>query len=294
MDTSDVLSLVEDLGSNIDDLEDSLAPLLKTALSASTSKLPLLDKAKLYVLATYAIESILFSALRLNGVDAKAHQVFQELSRVKEYFGKIKTAETAGTKKSTAVDREAAGRFIKHGLAGNDKYDRERAERAVREKAGAKRKLGDMQGIGTHTRFDGAAKRIKAAEDNEAASSADNDGDGAGKEKYEPELVSSQISAGNTQKLDKKAAKRQRREDGMLAGATSSASSPNTAPVDAGDAEDGDAATSKAGSEKRSKKAPRSHSETFQALLQGPLSSTEEKGSKKKKRKSKGQGAAGA
>ncbi|KAK3114405.1 hypothetical protein LTR53_007330 [Teratosphaeriaceae sp. CCFEE 6253] len=155
METSDVLSLVEDMSTNIDDLEAALAPILKTALSASTSKLPLLDKAKMYVLATYAIESILFSALRLNGTDAKAHPVFAELGRVKGYFAKIKTSEDAGAKRSTVVDKDAAGRFIKHGLAGNEKYDRERA--------GAKRKLEDIA-TGTHTRFDGAAKRIKADE----------------------------------------------------------------------------------------------------------------------------------
>ncbi|KAK5117429.1 hypothetical protein LTR85_008814 [Meristemomyces frigidus] len=278
MDTSDVLSLVEDLSSNVDDLEESLAPLLKTALSASTSKLPLLDKAKLYVLATYAIESILFSALRLNGVDAKAHPVFQELSRVKEYFGKIKSAETAGTKRSAAVDRVAAGRFIKHGLAGNDKYDRERAERAAREKAGAKRKLEDMQGVGKHTRFDGVAKRIKADEGKGVESSAHNSDD-------EPEP----LSTAETQTLDKKAAKRQRRLEARLADEASSASSPALAQVDGGDDGEVTAVTSKAGSEKRSKKAPRSQSETFQALLQGPLPNTEEKGSRKKERKSKGQ-----
>jgi exosome complex protein LRP1 len=162
MDT-DIHSLVDDLTSNIDDLEESLAPLLQTALSQSTSKLPLLDKAKLYVLATYAIESILFSSLRLNGIDAKAHPVFKELTRVKEYFGKIKSAETSGTKRNVTLDKEAASRFVKHGLAGNDKYDRERAERIAKEKAGAKRKLEEMS-TGTHTRFDAPVKKAKAAQ----------------------------------------------------------------------------------------------------------------------------------
>lgn len=60
MDTSKVLSLVEQLDDEVDDLEEALEPLLKTALSETSSKLPLLDKAKLYVLVTYAIESILF------------------------------------------------------------------------------------------------------------------------------------------------------------------------------------------------------------------------------------------
>ena len=128
MDTADLRSSLEDLSSNIEDLEDSLGPILKTALSSSTSKLPLLDKAKLYVLATYAIESLLFSYIRLHGTDVKSHPVVQELARVKQYFEKIKTVESAGLKSNTKLDKNAAGRFVKHALAGNDKYDREREE----------------------------------------------------------------------------------------------------------------------------------------------------------------------
>ena len=60
MDSSKVLSLLEQLDDEIDDLEESLEPLLKRALSETSSKLPLLDKAKLFVLVTYAIESMLF------------------------------------------------------------------------------------------------------------------------------------------------------------------------------------------------------------------------------------------
>ena len=55
-----LLKFIEHLDDKIDDLEEALAPLLKTALSDSASKLPLLDRAKLYVLSTYAIESLIF------------------------------------------------------------------------------------------------------------------------------------------------------------------------------------------------------------------------------------------
>jgi exosome complex protein LRP1 len=51
---------VEHLEDNIDDLEENLEPLLAAALSATTKKLPVLDKAKLYVLIVYSIESLLF------------------------------------------------------------------------------------------------------------------------------------------------------------------------------------------------------------------------------------------
>lgn len=60
MEVSEFLSLLEDLEDNIDDLEDALEPLLTTALSLTTKKLPVLDRAKLYVLIVYSIESLIF------------------------------------------------------------------------------------------------------------------------------------------------------------------------------------------------------------------------------------------
>ncbi|WPH01816.1 Hypothetical protein R9X50_00467000 [Acrodontium crateriforme] len=258
MDTEDLHSLVEDLGADIDDLETSLAPLFKTALSSNSSKLPLLDKAKLYVLATYAVESMLFSALRLNGVDAKTHPVFQELSRVKEYFAKIKAAETAGAKRNATLDKEAAGRFIKHGLAGNEKYDRERAEREAKEKARAKRKLEDMQfSVGSHTRFAGAAKRMRAA-----------DGEGSSNPQSEAEST-----------VDRKAAKEKRKQEARLARQGEPASTgTDDGPRNTADTTEPEITTSS--------RPPRTYGETFKALLEGPLPKVEDK-RRKKKRKSR-------
>merc|ERR1711977_503839 len=129
MDSTKVMSLLETLDDEIDDLEESLQPLLKTALSDSASKLPLLDKAKLYVLVTYAIESMLFSYLRL--------------TRVKQYFDKIKAIETP-VERTVAVDKAAAARFIKAGLSGNEKYDLARAEQIAKERAKAHIKFGNQ------------------------------------------------------------------------------------------------------------------------------------------------------
>jgi len=153
------MSLLETLDDEIDDLEESLQPLLKTALSDSASKLPLLDKAKLYVLVTYAIESMLFcksassifgtclitfpAYLRLNGVKAREHPVFKELTRVKQYFDKIKAIETP-VERTMAVDKAAAARFIKAGLSGNEKYDLARAEQIAKERAKAHIKFGNQ------------------------------------------------------------------------------------------------------------------------------------------------------
>ncbi len=63
MDVPDLTPLLEQLNVNIDNLEDALEPLLQHALSERAAALPLLDRAKLYVLVTYTIESILFCKL---------------------------------------------------------------------------------------------------------------------------------------------------------------------------------------------------------------------------------------
>lgn len=59
MDVTDILPQLDRLDGEIDDLEEVLEPLLGS-LPEVASKLPLLDKAKLYVLVTYALESMLF------------------------------------------------------------------------------------------------------------------------------------------------------------------------------------------------------------------------------------------
>lgn len=170
MDTSDVLSLIEQLDDDIDDLEDSLAPFLKTALSETTSKLPLLDKAKLYVLITYAIESMLFSYLRLNGVNAREHLIFTELTRVRQYFDKIKLVETpVGTMSNLKLDKTVARRFYKADLAGNDKWDLNRAQQLVKERAGAHIKFEELS---EKMELDASSKKRKIGVEGEQQASA--------------------------------------------------------------------------------------------------------------------------
>ena len=63
MDGNNLVPLIEALDDDIDDLEEALSPLLKASLSEHASKLPVLDKAQLYILITYAIESMIFCTL---------------------------------------------------------------------------------------------------------------------------------------------------------------------------------------------------------------------------------------
>jgi exosome complex protein LRP1 len=54
--------------------------------------------------------------LRLNGTSAREHPVFRELTRVKQYFEKVKLAEAGEKRQVMRLDQAAAGRIIKHAL----------------------------------------------------------------------------------------------------------------------------------------------------------------------------------
>ncbi|QKX64001.1 uncharacterized protein TRUGW13939_11174 [Talaromyces rugulosus] len=144
MDVVDLQPAVERLEENIDALEETLQKLLGSSLEETSRKLPLLDRAKLHVLVTYTLESLLHSYLRLHGVDAKDHPINTELTRLKQYFAKIENLEKQPEKRTMALDQGAARRFISRGLAGNDKFDIARAEKQAKEKARAQLKAALM------------------------------------------------------------------------------------------------------------------------------------------------------
>lgn len=60
MEAPDLLPLLEQLDDNMDDLEEVLEPILGHSLSKASKKLPVMDKAKLHVLITYTLESLIF------------------------------------------------------------------------------------------------------------------------------------------------------------------------------------------------------------------------------------------
>ena len=59
MDVSDITPQLDQLEAELNKAQDSLGPLLGD-IGDISSKLPLLDKAKLYVLVAYTIEALLF------------------------------------------------------------------------------------------------------------------------------------------------------------------------------------------------------------------------------------------
>ncbi|QPH17643.1 hypothetical protein C2857_002513 [Epichloe festucae Fl1] len=149
-DVKDIIPHLDKLDVQLDRLEDALSPLLNN-LNERASQLPLLDKAKLFSLTAYSIESLLFSYLRLQGADAQNHAVYIELKRVQQYFGKIKAVEEPEGTRTLVVNQEAAARILKADLAGNktlsnklaEKISEERAKALLRSVEGKKRPADD-------------------------------------------------------------------------------------------------------------------------------------------------------
>lgn len=148
----DIQPRIRQLASDIDRLEAAVRPLLlsgsasspsasasakaaaKAAPTASSSSasstltpatpghasaalhLPLLDRAKLHVLACFALESTIYCNLDLAGGDARNHAVFRELERVRQYMKKIDAADNPPVPPSSRLDKSAAIRFVKADL----------------------------------------------------------------------------------------------------------------------------------------------------------------------------------
>ncbi|KAJ6444029.1 Sas10/Utp3/C1D family protein [Purpureocillium lavendulum] len=156
---------LDKLDVQLDNLEDALGPLLD-GLDEKASQLPLLDRAKLFSLSAYAIESLLFSSLKLQGSDAQNHAVFTELKRVQQYFAKIKGVEEPEPQgqRSTTVNQEAAARILKADLADNKALGAKLAEKIAEERA--KALLKSVEGGG------GGGKKKRTADDAAAAAAS--------------------------------------------------------------------------------------------------------------------------
>ncbi|OCB85576.1 C1D-domain-containing protein [Sanghuangporus baumii] len=105
------------LSESLRELEEKLEPLFSKPLQDTLSSLDTLQQAKLQVLLPYLINDLIFIYLKTRGIDPKTHAVVSELERVKQYFEKIKDAEQSNQKRTTEIDKAAAGRFIKHAIS---------------------------------------------------------------------------------------------------------------------------------------------------------------------------------
>jgi len=117
--TAKLKSRLAALASSVNDLEELLEPLFAQSLPESIMALEPMQQAKLQTALPYLVYDLIFIYLKARGIDPRSHPVVSELDRVKQYFEKITSAEKSGNSKDppTKIDKEAAGRFIKHAIA---------------------------------------------------------------------------------------------------------------------------------------------------------------------------------
>ncbi|KAJ8702048.1 hypothetical protein PTI98_000796 [Pleurotus ostreatus] len=102
---------------SLDELERELQPLLSQSLPETLLGLETIQQAKLQTLIPYLLYDLVFIYLKTKGIDPRTHPVVSELERVKQYFDKIGKAEKQPEARAQAIDKAAAGRFIKHAIA---------------------------------------------------------------------------------------------------------------------------------------------------------------------------------
>ncbi|KAF4604791.1 hypothetical protein EYR40_003573 [Pleurotus pulmonarius] len=102
---------------SLDQLERELEPLLSQSLPETLLGLETIQQAKLQTLIPYLLYDLVFIYLKTKGIDPRTHPVISELERVKQYFDKIAKAEKQPEARKQAIDKAAAGRFIKHAIA---------------------------------------------------------------------------------------------------------------------------------------------------------------------------------
>ena len=106
--------------SAVQGVQTAAAKLTAAPLAAVLKPLEPVDKAKTHAVYAYAIAALSYAALRMQGVGTKEHPVSDELSRVKEYFGRIKEAgvqdQATGAARPASVDKAAASRLVKGSL----------------------------------------------------------------------------------------------------------------------------------------------------------------------------------
>ncbi|XP_054758203.2 nuclear nucleic acid-binding protein C1D-like [Lytechinus pictus] len=109
---------LDDFKAALNEVEDVFKPINSVSLADINGKLDALDRAKLQLVFAYSINSFFWMYLCTQGVDARSHQVKQELGRIQKYMARVK--EIADKKKAAKLDTGAAKRFIRNALWENE------------------------------------------------------------------------------------------------------------------------------------------------------------------------------
>lgn len=115
-------------------IRGKLRPLSQIGREETVGALAEGESAKLNAALAYGVVSLYYMLLKTKGVPTTDHPVQNDLTRIKEYMGRLQKVANSAKEKRPQVDVAATKRFIVHGLQGNETYD---AERKAREDGAA-------------------------------------------------------------------------------------------------------------------------------------------------------------
>ncbi|KAJ1838732.1 histone H3.1, partial [Coemansia sp. RSA 2703] len=120
-----ILKQVTQVDAALSSVEQALDVLLRQPIDQVAGRLTALERCELEALAAYAIDTLFWILLKVNGVPPKEHPVMVELQRVQRYIGKINKAKEAvgmqegreEARRGLRVDKQAADRLVRGALA---------------------------------------------------------------------------------------------------------------------------------------------------------------------------------
>lgn len=112
-----VTKYVDQLTIVIEQIQKALGPVLQQPLADILPKLTVIQRCELEALVVYALDTLFWVYLKINGVEPKDHPLMAELQRIQRYIEKInKAKDTQTERRSMTLNKEAAHRFIQNNL----------------------------------------------------------------------------------------------------------------------------------------------------------------------------------
>ncbi|XP_062509359.1 nuclear nucleic acid-binding protein C1D-like [Corticium candelabrum] len=112
----EIEGICEDFHQSLLRTDAVLKKLLAVPHESLDENLTTLDKARLNLTLCYAIDSLFWAFLMVQGVPPREHAVQKELDRVKQYMGKLKEIEEKEMKPEKRLNKGAAQRFVRSAL----------------------------------------------------------------------------------------------------------------------------------------------------------------------------------
>eukprot|EP01017_Pseudomicrothorax_dubius_P039940 TRINITY_DN6192_c0_g1_i1.p1 TRINITY_DN6192_c0_g1~~TRINITY_DN6192_c0_g1_i1.p1 ORF type:complete len:182 (+),score=47.43 TRINITY_DN6192_c0_g1_i1:126-671(+) len=132
-DSEAIFAVLDGLSNELEKLEKEIEVLYKfTNLDEVGEKVSLIDFAKLNGLLAYAMNSLYYIYMKVNGISFEDHLINTEIDRVKKYMSKIQGEIHKETRKAT-VDVPAANRMIKSQLLENIEKRPEKMEEEIEQ-----------------------------------------------------------------------------------------------------------------------------------------------------------------